>query len=166
MKAIFSIFLFLVCLLVLTNLVSAITCASKAYGASCTKCAFDSSGKMDLECFEAEQGSGIACLFTAYPLETLSYQAGNCPAVDVCKDRLETCKAIYSNGNDQFDCSTGTISKCFRSADTCIAYAVKNCNEDPPGELENVAPDPALCDSFFFMFILPFLGAILFSKRF
>ncbi|MEW6748886.1 MAG: hypothetical protein AB1295_04230 [Candidatus Micrarchaeota archaeon] len=156
-----TLFIIMACLLALTSLASAATCASKAYSASCAKCAFDSGGKMDPVCFGAEQGSGVACLFAAYPLETLSYQAGNCPAVDVCKDRLETCKAIYSSGSDKYDCATGSISKCFRSADSCVAYAVKNCDEDPPGELENVAPDPALCDGFFFIFILPFVGVLL-----
>ncbi len=141
------------------------TCASAAYGASCLKCPFDQGGKMDQQCYESEQNKGIACLFSAYPAESIAYKMGGCPAIDVCTERLQTCKAIYSSGNDAADCYDGSIDKCFRTADTCVQYAVKNCSGTPPGELENVAPDPALCDSFYFMILLPFVGAMYCSKR-
>ncbi len=149
--------------LALASLTFAATCASKAYGASCAKCGFDKEGRMNQECFQAEQAGGVTCLFAAYPLESISYQSGDCPAVDVCKERLETCKAVYSSGNDKEDCDFGSINRCFRSADSCVAYAVKNCKSNPPGDLENIAPDPALCDSVFFMVILPFV--LIFNRR-
>jgi hypothetical protein len=156
------IFVFLV---ILAAFASAATCASKAYSTSCDKCSFDSSGKMDQKCYEGRQGSGVSCLFAAYPIESIQYQMGSCPAVDICKDRLETCKAIYSDYNDKTDCDAGNIYHCFQSADYCVDYAVKHCNEDPPGATENLLPPPAWCDDFFFMFIPLFAGALFYGRR-
>ncbi len=160
MKHIIALFL---AVLVLSNAAFSSTCASRAYGKSCDKCSFDKNGKMNPGCFEGEQNAGVSCLFMSYPVESISYQMGNCPAVDTCKERLETCKLIYSSGNDKTDCEVETLYPCFRSADACVDYAVKNCDKEPPKELGTVEPDPALCESV--MFILPLLVALAFYRH-
>lgn len=142
----------------------AATCAQKSYTTSCSKCSFDQNGKMDQSCYEKYQGSGQACLFAAYPLESMAYTSGNCPAIDACIERLQTCKAMYSSGNDLSDCATGDITNCFVQGDRCVAMAVKNCNEPPPVQPEFDAPPAAWCDGFFFLIIPLFLG-IAFVKR-
>ncbi len=107
----------------------------------------------------------MSCLFAAYPLESISYQMGDCPAVDVCKERLEVCKAIYSSGNDETDCGFETIDHCFYNADRCVDIAVKNCKEDPPSDISDLAPPPGWCDGFFFMFISLFAGTLFYSSK-
>jgi hypothetical protein len=154
-----------VSLIILASFVSAAACASKSYSAACNKCDFDSDGKLDKACYEGYQSSGVSCLFAAYPLESISYQMGNCPAVDVCKDRLETCKALYSSDNDKKDCSTGDLDHCFTNADRCVDYAVKHCDEEPPGAVADLAPPPAWCDNIFFLFIPLFAGALAYRRK-
>ncbi len=142
----------------------AATCASKSYSTSCSKCTFDADGKMDKECYEKYQGSGVACLFTAYPVESIKYKMGSCPAIDTCRDRLETCKAIYSSGNDILDCEAGSLDNCFVQSDVCVAMAVKNCDEPPPEQPAFDAPPVGWCDSVFFL-VLPLLGAVWIRKK-
>lgn len=149
--------------LLLTTVSIAATCAQKSYATSCTKCSFDSNGKMDQVCYDGYQNSGKGCLFAAYPLESLEYSGGNCPAIDICIDRLQTCKALYSSGNDQADCLTGDIRNCFVQGDKCVAAAVKDCKGTPPGQLESDLPPAAFCDSFFFL-AFSFLGLLIYKK--
>jgi hypothetical protein len=156
----FSFLLILVCLI---SLSSAATCAEKSYSISCQKCTFDSNGKMDQTCYSGYQESGKLCLFAAYPLESIAYTNGECPAIDTCVDRLQTCKAFYASGNDSLDCESGQIDHCFTKADACVAAAVKNCTGTPPGDVANLAPPPAWCDGIFFLLILPF-GALFYCK--
>lgn len=152
-------------LLILTSLVFAATCAQKSYSASCTKCKFDQNGKMDQACYEGYQTSGKACLFGAYPLESIQYSSGNCPAIDVCVDRLQTCKAMYSTRNDQLDCDVGQINHCFIRGDACVAKAVQNCSGTPPDELIDLSPPAGWCDGFFYLMIPLFVGVFYYKKR-
>ena len=157
------IFGFLVLFLFFAGLVTASACAQLSYSSACTKCEFDSSGKMSQSCYEGYQGSGVSCLFAAYPLEAINYQMNGCPAVDVCKDRLETCKALATSGSDRADCAVGAIDHCFANADRCVDAALKSCDEDPPGELSDIVPPAGWCDGFFFLFVL--FGGLFFAKR-
>ncbi|MEW6721854.1 MAG: hypothetical protein AB1324_01180 [Candidatus Micrarchaeota archaeon] len=150
--------------LALAGVVSAAACAQLAYSAACNRCSFDSSGKMDSACYEGKQAGGVSCLFAAYPLEAISYQMNGCPAVEVCKDRLETCKALATSGSDRTDCAAGTIDHCFANADRCVDAAIKSCDEDPPGELSDIVPPAGWCDGFFFA-ILPIFGMLFFRMR-
>ena len=138
---------------VMMTLSFAASCAEKSYSTSCAKCTFDTSGKMNKNCYEKYQGSGITCLFAAYPLESIEYKMGNCPGVDTCVDRLDTCKALYSSGNDALDCDSGALDNCFRQSDICVQMAVKDCSKPPPEQPAFDAPSPALCDGIFFMAI-------------
>ncbi|MFH1785159.1 MAG: hypothetical protein ABH842_01905 [Candidatus Micrarchaeota archaeon] len=154
---------FLIILVGLITLSSAATCAQKSYSTSCQKCNFDANGKMDQDCYNGYQTSGKGCLFAAYPLESIAYAGGNCPAIDSCVDRVQTCKAIFSSGSDKIDCMTGDISNCFVQGDKCVALAVKDCSKPPPQQLEFDAPPPGWCDSVFFLFILPVM-ALFYNK--
>ena len=160
-----KIFGLLVLLLGLSSLSFSAACASKAYDAACQKCPFDSSGKLDQKCYEGYQGSGVACLFAAYPVESIQYKMGGCKAVDTCIDRLNTCKAIASSGNDRSDCAYGEIDHCFDNADVCVDKAIKNCDEDPPEQITDVIPPAGWCDGFFFLFIPLAAGVLAYSRK-
>ncbi|MBI5046866.1 hypothetical protein HZC07_04000 [Candidatus Micrarchaeota archaeon] len=154
---------FLVFFLFLATVASAATCAQKSYLSSCTKCTFDSTGKMNQACYQKYQDSGVACLFASYPIESVQYKLGSCPAIDVCVDRLNECKAVYSENSDKFDCEVNSIGPCFARADSCVARAVKNCSGTPSGDVSNVAPDPSLCDGFL-LGIMALVGGISFVR--
>jgi hypothetical protein len=158
------IFGFLVFFLVLANLSSAAACSQKAYEATCNKCEFDENGKLDQKCYQGHQSSGISCLFAAYPVESINYQMNGCDAVDTCRSRLETCKALFSADNDQDDCYAGNIDHCFISADRCVDAAIKKCDEEPPDDLAGLLPDAGWCDGLFFLFV-PLFAGLLFVKR-
>ncbi|MBI5222880.1 hypothetical protein HY990_00505 [Candidatus Micrarchaeota archaeon] len=119
---------------------------------------------MDQACYQKYQDSGVACLFSAYPIESIQYKMGNCPAIDVCVDRLNTCKALYTQGNDKFDCDSDSINHCFVRGDACVARAVKDCSGTPPGDLANDLPPASFCDGFFF-FIALFAGLLFVKNR-
>ncbi len=136
----------------------AATCAIKSYTTSCMKCSFDSYGKMDQKCYEQYQNNGVACLFAAYPVESIQYKMGNCPAIDACIQKLETCKALYTSGNDKTDCGLGEIDHCFARGDACVADAVKHCDTPSPDTVADVAPPAGFCDGFFFMILPLFIG--------
>jgi hypothetical protein len=156
---------FLAFLLILIPLASAATCAERSYAASCRKCSFDNvTGKMDPACYNAEQGAGVACLFAAYPAASIQYKLGSCPGIDTCVERVQTCKALYSNGNDQYDCEDGSINNCFVQGDICVAEAAKDCSQPPPAQPMFDVPPPGLCDGLFF-FLIPLIGAVLFLKK-
>ncbi len=147
-------------LLVLVSLASAATCAEKSYTSSCDKCSFDSSGKMDPSCYQGYQDRGVACLFAAYPLESIEYKAGSCPGIDTCVDRLNTCKALYSSGNDQLDCENGNINNCFVQGDICVAEATKDCSKPPPEQPMFDAPPSGMCDGIFYGLTVLLTGLI------
>ena len=153
----------LVLILILAGLSFSATCASKAYISSCLKCSFDTTGKMNQPCYEGYQNRGVGCLFAAYPLESIQYQSGNCPAIQACIDKLQECKGLYASGNDKLDCQTDAIDHCFSRADSCVADAVKHCSTPSPDSVADIAPPAAWCDGFFF-FILPLLGAGFFTR--
>ncbi len=152
-----------IAVLALAGLASAATCAEKSYQASCMKCSFDQSGKMDQKCYEDYQGKGVTCLFTAYPVESVEYKMGSCPGIDTCVERLNTCKAMYSSGNDQMDCETGDINNCFVQGDICVAMATKDCSKPPPDQPAFDAPPVGWCDSLWFA-IIPLFGAFFFRR--
>ncbi len=147
-------------LLLLISSSYAASCAQKSYSTSCSKCKFSKDGKMDQTCYDNYQTSGKTCLFAAYLLESMEYTAGNCPAIDICVDRLQACKALYSSQNDQLDCETGSITNCFVQGDRCVAAAVKDCKGTPPDALLSDAPPASWCDGFFFMIIPLFVGVL------
>lgn len=149
----------------LASVSSAATCAEKAYYASCTKCTFDSNGKMNQTCYNNEQNAGKTCLFTAYPIESTEYSLGNCPAIDVCINRLQECKALYTTGNDEEDCASGSIDHCFVAGDICVAEAVKNCSGVPPTKAEFDVPPAGWCDSYWFTIVPIFIGVIIFNRK-
>lgn len=151
---------FMAVLVLAANLSWAATCAEKSYLSSCSKCSFDNvSGKMDQACYEGYQSRGSACLVAAYPAAATMYQLGSCPAIQTCIDRLQECKALYTDGNDKNDCLSGSIDHCFEKGDACVAAAAADCNKDPSDALANVAPPASFCDSFFFAILFPFAGA-------
>ncbi len=160
-----KIFSFLVLFISLIGLLSAATCAQKSYSASCLKCTFDKSGKMDQKCYQSYQDKGVQCLFVAYPIESIQYKLGNCPAIDVCVDRLEECKGLYTIANDKADCQFTAINHCFVKADACVAKAIKNCTGTPPGDLENDLPPASFCDGFIAVFIALFSGIGIFRTK-
>jgi hypothetical protein len=151
---------FAIALVLLVSLASAATCAEKSYTSSCRSCKFDSNGKMDSACYQSFQDRGVACLFAAYPMESIEYKAGSCPGIDICVDRLNTCKALYSSGNDFTDCSTGDIDNCFRQGDICVAEATKDCSKPPPEQPMFDAPPEGWCDGLFFGMAILFIGLI------
>ena len=159
-----KLFGFLIAFLVLVALSSAATCSEKAYSNTCNKCDFDKDGKLNQTCYEKYQGSGVACLFAAYPIEAIEYQSGNCPAIDVCKARLEDCKAIYSSNNDRTDCYSNELTHCFIRADNCVALATKNCSGTPPGDISDIAPPASMCDDLFY-FVALFAGTLFYRHR-
>lgn len=152
-------------LLILIPFSSAATCAEKSYTSSCAKCGFEASGKMDEACFQGYQARGTACLAAAYPAASFAYQMGSCPAIQTCIDRLQECKAIYTNGNDKNDCELGSIDHCFERGDACVAAAAADCNKTPSDELGNIAPPASWCDGFFFTVLLPLSGAAFFRMK-
>ena len=159
-----KVFGFLILFLVLVQLASAATCASKSYTSSCYNCGFDKDGKMNQACYEGYQNRGVACLFAAYPIESSLYKLGACPAIDVCVDRLNTCKALYSSNNDKLDCASESLNHCFVRGDTCVVAAVKNCSGTPPGDISDLAPPAAWCDGMFF-FVSLFVGIGFVSRK-
>ncbi|MBI5227440.1 hypothetical protein HY988_02515 [Candidatus Micrarchaeota archaeon] len=160
-----KIFVILILVLGFATVSFAATCASKAYASSCLKCTFDKDGKMDSQCFEGYQSKGIACLFSAYPIESIQYKAGACPAIEACINKLETCKAAYASSNDKYDCEVGNINHCFRRADTCVADAVKHCDTPSPDKVEDIAPPSSFCDGFFFAILPIFVGAMVVRRK-
>ncbi len=110
------------------------------------------------DCYHSYQDRGKACLFGARPLESAEHAAGSCPAIDVCIERLQTCKALYSSGSDAEDCSTGDIHNCFVQGGICVATAVKNCGGSPQPEFD--APPAGWCDSLWFAVLPVFIGAL------
>ena len=151
---------FVIVLLILIPFAAAATCAEKSYLSSCSGCKFDSYGKMDKSCYDGYQGRGVACLFAAYPMESIEYKAGACPGIDICVDRLSTCKALYSSGNDHTDCATGDIDNCFRQGDICVAEATKDCSKPPPEQPMFDAPPEGWCDGIFFGMIMLMAGLV------
>jgi hypothetical protein len=155
----------LIFLAAIVSIASAATCAEKSYADSCAKCGFDASGKMDPSCYQGYQTRGTACLFAAYPATATMYQMGSCPAVQICIDRLQECKALYTSGNDQYDCQMGSLDQCFERGDTCIEAAAQDCNKDPSDELANVAPSPSFCDGTFLAILFPLAGVIIIKLK-
>ncbi len=161
-----KIFGFLVLLLLLVPFVSAATCAEKSYDTSCKKCSFENqTGKMDQACYEGYQNRGIACLFAAYPAESIKYKMGDCPAIQACVDKLQGCKALYTTGNDKYDCSVETIDHCFIRGDACVADAVKHCDKPSPETVADEAPPASWCDGFMFPLGLAFMGAFVGRRK-
>jgi hypothetical protein len=61
---------------------------------------------------------------------SFKYQWGDgCKPLDQCIAALQSCKALYTSGNDQTDCTTNGLMGCFRSADACAAAANLICSE-------------------------------------
>ena len=57
---------------------------------------------------------------------------GNCLGIDICVDKLQTCKALYSTGNDQYDCQGGNVNNCFVQGEIYVAEAAKDCSKPTP----------------------------------
>lgn len=109
-------------------------CAAEAYSKSCASCAFDN-GKMDPACAGGYKASGITCTSASYPIMSAKYAKGECAAVDSCASELSSCIAQYSSGNDQADCSEGSLAICYSAADQCTKSAAVKC-----GEIETQCP--------------------------
>ena len=118
-------------ILVFAGIVFAGDCSINAYKASCSQCKFDSTGKIDQDCYKTQQAAGTACLTTSNPLLAKAYAEGKCPQVDTCISELNSCKAQYSTANDSFDCKEGSVSTCFTGADQCVVSAAAKCAPPP-----------------------------------
>ncbi len=115
-------------LLLIFGLVSAAGCAESAYRKACASCPFDANGKMDKNCYDSYQQSGISCIAQVYPIATAKHAAGQCPQIDRCAEELRSCLNIYSEYTDKEKCEIGT-AQCFSEADSCVFYAAADCGE-------------------------------------
>ncbi|MFH0884652.1 MAG: hypothetical protein V1861_03000 [Candidatus Micrarchaeota archaeon] len=120
-------------------------CAAEAYSKTCGSCSFDENGKVDQSCKDGYQSSGTTCVTTKYPIMTVKYAEGKCPAVDSCAEELRSCTAQYSSGNDKEDCQEGSVGICYAAADECVKKAAITC-----GEIES--PCPGASEGFILLF--------------
>lgn len=120
-------------LLLIFGLVNAASCAENAYRKACAACPFDANGKMDKNCYDSYQQSGISCIARVYPIATAKHAAGQCPQLDKCAEKLRECLNIYSEYTDKEKCEIGT-AQCFSDVDRCVLYAAADCGEkiEPP----------------------------------
>jgi hypothetical protein len=119
-------------LMAMASLSFAATCAADSYSSSCSKCSFDSTGKMNKACYDEQQNSGLECLFTTYPVQSSEYKLGMCPGIDTCVERLTACKERLTAGNDSADCKAGNVLRCFVQSDACVEAATADCGKPPP----------------------------------
>lgn len=104
------------------------THAYDAYDNACKECTFDANGRMDRTCQAKHQAASIAGLTAAYPITNTKYLFGQCPQVDECTKRLESCKAAVGTGSELEDCIMNpAIAQCFRTADACMHAANEVC---------------------------------------
>jgi len=126
-----KVFLLMIVLgLAFAGIASAATVSVDSYKKSCSSCSFDSSGKMDGECWQGIQDGAQLDLAIAYPGMSYQYQWGNgCTPLDQCVAALQSCKALHTSGNDETDCTTNRLMNCFASADACAEAANQICSE-------------------------------------
>jgi hypothetical protein len=85
---------------------------------------------MDEKCWQEVQDGAKVDLALAYPTMSFKHQwGGGCPQLDQCISALQTCKSLYTSGNDQTDCYHNRLTHCFRAADACAEAADKVCSE-------------------------------------
>lgn len=125
-QMLFAGFLFLL----FAGVCSASTVSIDSFKKSCNTCTFDAQGKMDKKCWEDIQESAKTSLGLAYPAMSFQYTlGGGCEALDKCISALQSCKAMYTTGNDKTDCTQGDLITCFKQADACADAANKVCTE-------------------------------------
>jgi hypothetical protein len=120
--------LFLIMLLSAAGVCHALDCAASAYTSSCSKCSFDSSGKMNQTCYQEWQNWGTKCIAEKRPMLANAYHDGLCSEVDACKKQLQTCQSSSSAGSDKLDCLNPMVGQCYLEADACVADAEKTCD--------------------------------------
>jgi hypothetical protein len=109
--------------------ISSAACAVQSFDNACNKCEFDNEGKMDRDCLDSNKEEGIGCYVAKYPVSSRNYYEGNCPAMDKCINKFNSCSEGTGSGLEILDCSSDRVRGCYREADTCVELAARDCGE-------------------------------------